>query len=61
MKDKIMIHTAALGWHEVSRYEAIVYIRKLISNSKMPRGCLIDYINEEKLKGTTVQELLGVK
>lgn len=62
MKNKtITIHTAALGWHEVSKEEAIKYIKKLLENSKLSISCLIEYINNEKLKGTTVQELLGAK
>lgn len=61
MKDKIMIHTAALGFHEVNKEEAINYVKKLLANSKLSRSCLIEYINNEKLKGTTVQELLGGK
>ena len=59
--NKIMIHTAALGWHEVTNEDAVKFIGLMLKNSSMPKAQLVDYINENKLKGTTVQELLGVK
>lgn len=56
-----MINTEALGWHEVTKKEAVKFVGLMLKNASMPKARLVNYINESKLKGTTVQELLGVK
>lgn len=56
---KIEIKSSFTNWHEVSRKQAKEYIKFLLENITTMEGKkLIEYIEINKLKGITVNELL---
>ena len=57
--NQVMINTVALGWHEVDKSKAIRFVKLMLNQSAMSKRETVEYINKQKLKGTTVQKLLG--
>ena len=57
----VLINTVAKGWHEVDREHAQRFVELKIKKSNMPQESVIDYINQNKLSGITVKQLLRGK
>lgn len=57
--NKIYWKAIISGWHEVSKEQAIKLVRNFKENSNaIPRDKKDEYINQNKLKGITVEELM---
>lgn len=56
----IEIKRPITGWHEASKDEAKQYVLFLMDHiTAIPSSTKVEYINCNKLRGITVQELIG--
>lgn len=55
----IELRTLFTDWHEVTPQQARAYVNNFLANTPgMTYAQKIDYLNEKRLRGTTVAELM---
>lgn len=56
----IEIKNCLTGWHEASKDEAKRYVLFLLDHiTAIPSSDKVEYINRNRLRGITVEELIG--